>query len=106
MKKNLVVIALQLGFVVAYAQNNKKKPSGDAPAMAMLNTEQKTEVKQVNRQFVSDMKSLLQQPVTNPIERRQKIEKLRASRDSTLKAKLGEQTFSEYQQKAIKRKQS
>lgn len=103
MKKNILLVGLLVGTFTAHAQNNKKTPPV-SPLASVLTVQQQTEVREVNKQFAVDMKALLQEPVENPMQRRQKIEKLRSLRDSTLKSKLGESTFTEYRKKAVVKK--
>lgn len=106
MKRTLMILSLLAITVSSYAQDKKKpvKTATSTTAFDLLDTEQKGKVRALNQQFVADMKALLAQPVQNPKERRQQVEKLRASRDSTMRVLLGEQTFTEFQKKAIVKK--
>ncbi len=98
MKRVWVLMVLQLGFIVAYGQQGKKQ-AAVSPIASVLSAEQQIKVRAVNKQFSEEMKTFLQQPVGNPMERRAKIEQMRLQRDSTLKVLLGEQTFTTYREK-------
>jgi hypothetical protein len=106
MKKIFLFTLLNVSVIVAYGQKNKKnQPSNDAAAntTSMLTESQRAELKQVNKKFSEDMKALINTPSNDPLAKRRQIEVLRAKRDSTLKAKLGDQLFSEYRSKAVRK---
>lgn len=106
MKRTLMILLLLATIGSSYAQDKKKPVKATTPATAfdLLDTDQKVKVKALNQRFVADMKALLAQPIQDPKARRLQIEKLRGSRDSTMKVLLGEQTFTEFQRKAITKK--
>ena len=105
MKKQLLIILLALTTLSAYAQKKKKTGAETIPAaFAMLTADQKAKVTAIHKAHSQEMKSLLQQPVQDPRERRKQIEKLRMERDSSLKVLLGEQTYNDYRKAAVTKK--
>ncbi|WP_199120504.1 hypothetical protein [Pedobacter sp. ASV28] len=99
MKKVIVLALLQVAILNGYAQQKKKPVTPGHAAMAILSAEQQAQVKNVNKKFTADMKALIEQPSNDPLEKREKMKKLRLSRDSAMKVLLGEQTFNDYKRK-------
>jgi len=79
---------------VAYAQQ-KEKPVVAQGIYGQLDTEQKAAFRKVQEKYRQQMQELLQQP-DNPLVRREKVNQLRTSRDSSLKVALGEQMYQQY----------
>jgi uncharacterized protein YlzI (FlbEa/FlbD family) len=108
-KAYILLVAFQMLFAISsYAQKSKDTVKNNrasvATALDLLNEGQKKEVRKVNKQFILDMKTLINQSGQNPVEKRAKIEKLKADRDSTLTTILGKTLFIEYKAKAVTRK--
>lgn len=105
MKKQLLIILLALVSLGVQAQKKKKNENGTTPAaFAMLSTEQQAKVTAIHKQYGQEMKTLLQQPVQDHRERRKQIEKLKNTRDSSLRVLLGEQTYKDYRKAALTKK--
>lgn len=93
-----LIILLQLAIAETYAQVNKtSQPARENT----LTAEQQESVKTIHKDFSAKMVALLKQE-DNPLQRREKVERLRTSRDSSLKAALGESVYSEYRRAAVR----
>lgn len=102
MKKQLLIMLIVLTTLGAYAQKKKKNENPATPAaFAMLTADQQAKVTAIHKAHSQEMKTLLQQPVQDPRERRKQIEKLRTERDSSLRVLLGEQTYKDYRKAAV-----